>query len=113
MPNKGYFIQQMTRRGAGTLFDEGRGKDKEVISNVNDFSRKKSRLLSKAGGSEKQLFYILYIDYLNRITAGRIGRRLRRFHFCHLRCSSTRFVPHLKPFSGPANQSLFTHTRPS
>ena len=59
MPNKGYFIQQMTRRDAGTLFDEGRNKNRAAIFNVNRFFRiVKSRLLSKAGGSEKQLFFI-------------------------------------------------------
>ena len=31
MPNVGYCIQQMTRRNAGTLFDEGTDKNRAVI----------------------------------------------------------------------------------
>lgn len=60
MPNKGYFIQQMTRRGAGTLFDEGRGKDKVVISNVNNFLAKKAAY-SRKQAAQKNSFFIYCI----------------------------------------------------
>lgn len=59
MPNKGYFIQQMTRRGAGTLFDEGRGKDKVVISNVNNFLAKKAAC-SRKRAAQKNSFFMYY-----------------------------------------------------
>ena len=34
MPNKGYFIQQMTRHGAGTLFGISEAKDKWLVPSV-------------------------------------------------------------------------------
>ena len=34
MPNKGYFIQQMTRRFAGTLFGISECKDKRLVPSV-------------------------------------------------------------------------------
>ena len=34
MPNKGYFIQQMTRHGAGTLFGISGEQDKQTVPNV-------------------------------------------------------------------------------
>ena len=55
MPNTGYFIQQMTRRDAGTLFDEGADKNGVALPIVN-----KIPLLSQVGSSENS-FSILYI----------------------------------------------------
>ena len=60
MPNKGYFIQQITRRGAGTLFDEGVGKDKVATSSVNSLFR---YFAKKAACSRKRATqFFMYSD---------------------------------------------------
>ena len=66
MPNKGYFIQQITRRGAGTLFDEGVGKDKVATFNVNNLFRyfaKKAACSRKRATQKSNFFIVLYIIY--------------------------------------------------
>ena len=64
VPNKGYFIQQITRRGAGTLFDEGVGKDKVATSNVNNlfcYFAKKAACSRKRATQKSSFFIVLYI----------------------------------------------------
>ena len=57
MPNKGYFIQQMTRRDAGTLCCRTEYQDRATISTVKNFLRLvKSRLLSEVGSAASLSF---------------------------------------------------------
>lgn len=64
VPNTGYFIQQITRRDAGTLFDEGTDKNRAAIPIVN-----KKAACARKRAAQKNSFYILYI-----VTHGRPGR---------------------------------------
>ena len=77
VPNAGYFIQQITRREAGTLFDEGTDKNRAAIPIVN----KKPPAL-ESGRLRETTSLSLYIVTHGRSLEG-----------------SPQFVPHLKPLS--------------
>ena len=75
MPNKGYFIQQITRRGAGTCLMHARKKDKAVIFAVNE----KLPTLGRGGrgsGVGRGLFDGVQAGRQNRAATG--GRGLGR-----------------------------------
>ena len=57
MPNTGCFIQQITRRDAGTLFDEGMDKNRATIPIVN----KKAACSRKRAAQKNSFSFLIYI----------------------------------------------------